>query len=192
MMTKEGYDDRVETLISAERIHERVAEMGAEISDDYRELDPIVVCILKGSLPFFADLGRQLSVPVRYDALAVSSYDGAAMSSSGVVKFTHDLSMDITGQHVLLVEDIVDTGLTITYLRNALGARRPASLKVATLLDKPSRRQVYTPVDYRGFVIPDAFVVGYGLDFDQYYRNLPYVGILHDAPLSEKDSTETS
>lgn len=170
----------VRVLIDAETIRRRVAELGAEISRDFAGARPTLVCILKGSMPFFVDLARAITLPVRYDYLAVSSYDGT--ESSGVVRFTSDLSDSIEGRHVLVVEDIVDTGLTMNYLFDALAARHPASLSLATLLDKPSRRKAPVDIRYRGFEIPDEFVVGYGLDFNQYFRNLPDVCVLQSLP----------
>lgn len=171
---------KMHTLLSDEDLQQRILELAEEISRDYEGRDPLLVCILKGSMPFFIDLSRKMSVPHRHDYLAVQSYEGT--KSTGVVKFVADLSSSIEGQHVILVEDIVDTGLTMSYLLESLGARGPASLKVATLLDKPSRRQKPVDIHYRGFEIPDQFVVGFGLDYDQYFRNLPYVAVLDEVP----------
>lgn len=171
----------IRELIDAEKLQARIAEMGAELTDAYRGLDPVLVCILKGSMPFFAALGQAMTIPVRYDYLAVASYHGGT-KSSGVVKFLADLSTDIVGRHVVLVEDIVDTGRTMAYLLENLKTRQPASLEVVTLLDKPSRREVDVPIGYRGFEIPDEFVIGFGLDYAQYYRNLPYIGVLEQIP----------
>lgn len=170
----------IRPLLSAEAIQERVRALGAEIARDYAGLDPVCVCTLKGSMPFFVDLTRAIEIPLRYDYLAVQSYEGT--QSSGVVKFTADLSGSIEGRHVLMIEDIVDTGLTMGYLFEALRARQPASLALATLLDKPARREVDVPIRYTGFEIGDEFVVGYGLDYEQYFRNLPYVGVLEEIP----------
>lgn len=167
----------LEVLLDAEQIARRVTEMGEHISADYAERDLLLVCILKGSLVFFGDLCRHVALPARVDTLAVSSYHGGT-SSSGAVRFVSDLRESIEGRDVLLVEDIVDTGLTINHLTRVLAARNPASLRVATLLDKPSRRKVEVDVAYRGFEIPDRFVVGYGLDYMEYFRNLPYVAVL--------------
>ncbi len=172
-------------LITAESIQARIAELGAQISEDYAGRNPVLVCILKGSMPFFVDLARRIRIPVRFDYLAVESYRGT--KSTGVVKFTADLSGPIEGRHVLLVEDIVDTGLTMGYLLESLGARRPASLRVVTLLDKPARRQTDVDLAYTGFQIPDEFVVGYGLDYEQYFRNLPYVAVLVEIPALPAD-----
>jgi len=173
----------VRTLIAAPEIASRVHALGESISRDYAGRDLVMVCILKGSLVFYADLLRAITIPVRCDALAVESYHGT--QTSGEVRFTADLRSSIEGKHVLLVEDIVDTGLTVSYLLGALGARRPASISVATLLDKPSRRQTPVVLAYTGFEIPDAFVVGYGLDYEQYFRNLPYVAVLEEIPSLE-------
>jgi hypoxanthine phosphoribosyltransferase len=165
-----------EILYSPEQIASRVAELGAEIREWYPKSEPIVVVgVLKGSFLFMADLVRSLSGPVHCEFLGVSSYVGT--HSSGAVQITQDLRADIQDRHVLLVEDIVDTGLTLEYLRRTLEARQPRSLKVVALLDKPSRRQVPVQVDLIGFEIPDLFVIGYGLDLDQLWRNLPYIGV---------------
>lgn len=165
-----------EVLIDADRIAHRVAELGREIRAHYGPSDPIVVVgVLKGSFLFMADLVRHLEGPVICEFLGVSSYVGT--HSSGAVQITQDLKADVAGKHVVLVEDIVDTGLTLEYLRRAIDARQPASLQVVALLDKPSRRKVLVHVDRVGFEIPDLFVVGYGLDLDQLYRNLPYIGV---------------
>lgn len=170
-------DHTLETLISAERIAARVAELGAGIRRGYpSDATLTAVGVLKGSFMFMADLVRALDGPVLVEFLGVSSYVGTR--SSGAVQIIQDLRVDIAGKHVLLVEDIVDTGLTLDYLRRTLAARNPASLQVVALLDKPSRRQVEVTVDHVGFEIPDLFVAGYGLDFDQLHRNLPYVGVI--------------
>ena len=171
---------KLQVLFSEEQISARIDELAAKLSTDYAGRDPLMICILKGSMPFFVDLTRAMTVPLRHDYLAVQSYEGT--SSTGVVRFVADLSSSIEGQHVVIVEDIVDTGLTMSYLLHALGARGPASLKVATLLDKPSRRKQEVVIDYCGFSIPDQFVVGYGLDYEQYFRNLPYVAVLEEVP----------
>jgi len=170
-------NDLEEVLITEEAITKRVKELGAQISEDYRACDLVVVGILKGALVFMADLIRHLTIPVIMDFAVVSSY-GAATRSSGVVRILKDLDQPIEGKHVLIVEDIIDTGLTMHYLVNNLKARKPLSVKVCTLLDKPSRREVDIMPDYCGFSIPDRFVVGYGLDYAEYYRNLPQVGVL--------------
>jgi hypoxanthine phosphoribosyltransferase len=161
-------------LISADRIAERVAGMGREVSAGMPNGEFVVVGVLRGAFIFMADLVRALSREHRCDFLSVRSY-GDATETSGVVEITGDLLLPIEGQHVLLVEDIVDTGLTLKYLLDVLGARRPASLHVCALLSKPARRRVEVPVHFLGFEIPDVFVVGYGLDFGQRYRHLPYL-----------------
>lgn len=168
---------RIETLIAADRIAARIADMGAEIREAFGDEPILCVGVLKGSFIFMADLMRQISGDVRCDFLGVSSYHGT--ESTGVVRITHDLRSNIESQHVLVVEDIVDTGLTLDFLLRTLEVRGPRSLKVASFLDKPSRRKADVPVHFTGFSIPDAFVVGYGLDLDERYRGLPYVGVYH-------------
>ena len=166
-----------ETLIESERLHSRVAELGAEISADYAERDLVMVGVLKGALIFMADLMRELTVPCEIDLMAVSSY-GSATDSSGVVRILKDLDTSINGRDVLIVEDIVDSGLTLQYLLRNLKARDPASVEVCALLTKPERRRVETPIRYVGFEIPDRFAIGYGLDHAQRHRNLDYVAAL--------------
>ena len=164
-------------LFTAEQIRARVEEMAADIAADYREREPVLVGVLDGAVVFLADLMRALPISVRVDFVKWSSYgDGA--SSSGEVQLLKDLSFSVEGKHVLVVEDIVDTGLTLRYLLENLETRDVASLAVAALLDKPSRRQAQVKLDYIGFEVPDEFVVGYGLDFAQRYRNLPYIAAL--------------
>jgi hypoxanthine phosphoribosyltransferase len=172
---------KVRPLITADRISARCRELGEQISADYDGKDLTLVCILKGSMTFFCDLARQIRIPMRVDTLQVSSYHSGT-HSSGVVKFISDLSNPIEGRHVLLVEDIVDTGLTMSHLFEVLATRHPASLKLCSLLDKPSRRKVTVDIDYLGFTIPDEFVVGYGLDYGEFYRNLPDVSVLEAIP----------
>ena len=164
-------------LFTPEQIAQRVAQLGSLLERDYAELDPLVVVVLKGSAIFAADLLRTLPFSVQVDYIGTSSY-GDDTTSSGQVRIVKDLEADIRGRHVLLVEDIVDTGLTLNFLRQTLGLREPASLKICTLLDKPSRRRVEVPVDYIGFEIDDFFVIGYGLDYASRYRNLPYIGVM--------------
>lgn len=166
-----------EVLVSTEALAARIKELGEAISADYADRDILMVGVLRGAVIFMADLARAISRPVTIDFMAVSSY-GASTSSSGVVKIVKDLDEDVAGKHLLIVEDIIDSGLTLKYLFENLKSRRPASVKICTLLSKPSRRKVDVPVDYNGFTIPDDFVVGYGLDFAEKYRNLPYVGVL--------------
>jgi hypoxanthine phosphoribosyltransferase len=170
--------DVAEVLLSEEQISAKVAELGAQIGSDYEGRELTLVSVLKGSLPFMADLMRRISVPLRIDLMEVSSYGGTATESSGLVRILKDLSAPIEGRDVLLVEDIIDTGLTLNYLMKYLKGKNPRSIKICTLLDKPARRLVEIQLDYVGFEIPDAFVVGYGLDFGEVYRNLRFVGIL--------------
>jgi hypoxanthine phosphoribosyltransferase len=165
------------TLLTAEQIQSRVAEMGAAISTEHAGESLLVIGILKGAFVFCADLVRQIKVPVQVDFMAVSSY-GASTESSGVIRIVKDLEASVEGRHVLLVEDIVDSGLTLRYLREYLEHQHPASLKVCVLLDKPSRRKTEVAVDYLGFTIPDEFIVGYGIDYAEQYRHLPYIGII--------------
>ncbi len=165
-------------LITKEALEARVAELGAEITRDYEgEKKILVLGILKGAVPFMADLIREIKLPLAYDFMALSSY-GASTKSSGVVRILKDLERSVDGVNILVVEDIVDTGLTLKYLKENLRARNPLSIRVVTLLDKAKRRQVAVTPDYKGFAIYDEFVVGYGLDFDERYRNLPYIGVL--------------
>ena len=168
---------REELLLTREQIAVRVAEMGAEITKDYAGKELMTICILKGAVVFFVDLIRQIDLPLSMDFMAISSY-GSATKSSGVVRILKDLDKPINGKHVLVIEDIVDSGMTLSFLRDNLLSRGAASLKIATLLDKPDRRRVPLHVDYCGFVIPDEFVVGYGLDYAETYRNLPDIGVL--------------
>jgi hypoxanthine phosphoribosyltransferase len=165
----------LEPLITEERLRARIAELGRDIARDYAGKSLVVVAVLKGSFIFVADLVRAVALPLEVEFIGISSYAGT--SSSGVVQITQDLSRPIAGEHVLLVEDVVDSGLTMSYLIDNLSTRRPASVQVCALLEKPSRAKVKVPIAYRGFEIPDEFVVGYGLDVDGKYRNLPYVGI---------------
>ncbi len=168
----------VQVLIDSATLQTRVRELGEQIARDYgADNPPLLVGVLKGSLVFLADLMRCMPIPVSYDFVAISSY-GVETRTSGVVRLLKDLDTSIAGRHVLVVEDILDTGLTLSYLLELLRTRNPASLKVCTLLRKPSRQKVAVPVDYCGFDIPDQFVVGYGLDYAERYRNLPFIGIL--------------
>lgn len=172
--TVRGMDPR--PLLSESVIQARVRELGAAITRDYEGADLVLVGVLKGAFVFLADLVRAIELPLAVDFLSVSSY-GADTESSGVVRMTEDLSLPIAGKEVLLVEDIVDTGLTASYLLRNLRTRNPAGVKLCTLLHKPSRSRVEVPIDYCGFVVEDAFLVGYGLDHDQRFRNLPYIGL---------------
>lgn len=169
-------------LLSEEAIRDRVRELGRALSERYAGKAPILVNILKGGFVFLADLIRSMDVPVELDFMVVSSYEDRT-ESSGVVRILSDLGLNIEGRHVLIVEDIVDTGLTLEYLRELLLARNPASLGIVTLLDKHERRQVAVPIDHVGFRIPDEFVVGYGLDYAQRFRNLPYITILDESDI---------
>lgn len=168
---------RLATMLSAEQIKERVRELGVEITRDYTAKPLVLVCVLKGSFVFAADLARAIDLPLRIDFLGVRSY-GAGTETSGVVQIIQDLSRPIEREHVLLVEDIVDTGLTIAHLIDLLRTRGPASVRVCSLLHKPARARTKVGIDYLGFTIEDRFVVGYGLDFGEQHRNLPYIGIL--------------
>ena len=171
------HDDVEEILLDTATIDARVAELGAQLSTDYAGLDPVLVSVLKGSLVFLADLMRAMDLPSSIDLMEVSSY-GAGTETSGQVRILKDLSKPIEGRDVIVVEDIIDTGLTLNYLLRYLAERHPASIKVCCLLDKPARRLAEIAIDYRGFTIPDRFVIGYGLDYDERYRNLPYIGVL--------------
>jgi hypoxanthine phosphoribosyltransferase len=170
--------DIAKVLISEERIQARVRELGAQIGQDYAAEDNLLlVGVLKGCAMFMVDLARAIDLPLAIDFIAVASY-GASTESSGVVRLLKDLDTDIAGRNLLIVEDIIDSGLTLDYLRSQLLRRNPASMRICTLLNKPERRKAQVQVDYLGFDIPNEFVVGYGLDYDERYRNLPYVGVL--------------
>ncbi len=173
----EKRNDIQKILISEEQLAAKVAELGAAISWDYEGKKLMILGVLKGSVVFMADLLRHITIPVEMDFMAVSSY-GAGVKTTGVVKILKDLDRLIEGYHVLVVEDILDSGMTLSYLTELLRDRGPASVRIATLLDKPERRKVDIAPDYVGFTVPDEFVVGYGLDYAELYRNLPYVGIL--------------
>lgn len=164
-------------LYSREAIAARVKELGEQLSRDYADSDPLVVVVLKGSAMFASDLLREMPIRVEVDYIGTSSY-GDATESSGHVRIVKDISASLQGRHVIIIEDIVDTGLTLDYLLRTLNLREPASLKICALLDKPSRRRAEVPVDYIGFSIDDHFVIGYGLDYASRYRNLPYIGVL--------------
>jgi hypoxanthine phosphoribosyltransferase len=172
------HDFIAETLIDEQTLQTRIAELGAEISRDYAGKDLLLICILRGGLVFMVDLMRHITIPHQLDFMAVSSYGNGERKSSGSVRLSLDLKTDIRGKDVLLVEDIVDSGNTIAYVLEFLQTRQPRSLKVCALLDKPERRETPVPVHYRGFTIPNKFVFGYGLDLDEYYRNLPFVGVV--------------
>lgn len=170
-------EDIQEVLFSEKTLDQRITELGAQITEDYRGKSLIIVGILKGSNIFTSDLVRKIDLPLRMEFMAVSSY-GNATQSTGVVKILKDLDRGIEGEHVLIVEDIVDSGLTLKYLKDILLTRNPESVKICTLLDKPARRKENITPDYSGFEVPDEFIVGYGIDYAERYRNLPYVGIL--------------
>jgi hypoxanthine phosphoribosyltransferase len=170
-------DDIEEVLLSSEEIHKKIEELGKCISADYKDKNLLMVSILKGSVVFMADLMRQITVPARIDFMSVSSY-GTGVKTSGVVKITKDLDVPLEGYDLLIVEDILDSGLTLHYIIEILKSRKPRSVSICTLLDKPERRKVEVRTDYLGFNIPDKFVVGYGLDYAEKYRNLPYIGVL--------------
>jgi hypoxanthine phosphoribosyltransferase len=166
-------------LLTEDQIRRRVAELGERISSDYADDPPILVNVLKGGVIFLADLIRAIPLPVEIDFMEVSSY-GDGTSSTGVVRILEDLSLSVTGRHVLLVEDIVDTGHTLQYIMDNLATRHPKSVRICTLLDRRGRRETEVPLDYVGFVVPNKFVVGYGLDLAQKYRNLPHIAVLDD------------
>ncbi|MBE5856956.1 MAG: hypoxanthine phosphoribosyltransferase [Lachnospiraceae bacterium] len=169
--------ENVKVMLSEEEVDKRIQEIGDQISKDYAGKQVHLVCVLKGGAFFMVELAKRITVPVSLDFMSVSSY-GSDTKSSGVVKIIKDLDEPLNGKDVLVVEDIIDSGRTLSYLLEMLKDRKPASLKLCTLLDKPSRRVIDVDVDYTGFQIPDEFVVGYGLDYDQRYRNLPYIGIM--------------
>ena len=173
-----------EVLIDEQTLQGRIAELGQELSSDYEGRELLLVGVLKGAVFFLADLMRHLTIPCEIDFMAISSY-GASTDSSGVVRILKDLDINIEGCHVLVVEDIIDSGLTLSYLMRNLEARNPASLEICSLLTKPERREIDVPVRYVGFEIPNRFVIGYGLDFGERYRNLPYVGVLDPALVPE-------
>lgn len=171
-------NDILRVLLSKEDIAQKVREMGAQISRDYADSKGLMlVTILKGAVVFLADIMREITVPNEIDFMVVSSY-GSGVKSSGVVKIVKDLDVPLAGKDLLIVEDILDSGLTLSYIRELLESRSPNSIRIATLLDKPARRKVDLQADYVGYAVPDEFVVGYGLDYNELYRNLPYIGIL--------------
>jgi hypoxanthine phosphoribosyltransferase len=176
--------DVSEILIDEDALHRRIGELGEEISADYGGRDLLLIGVLKGAVVFMADLMRRLTVPCEIDFMAISSYGGQT-DSSGVVRILKDLDMNIKDRHVLVVEDIIDSGLTLSYLMRNLRSREPATLEICALMTKPSRREIDVPVRYVGFEIPNRFVIGYGLDFGERYRNLPYVGVLNPELVSE-------
>ncbi|MCI7812198.1 MAG: hypoxanthine phosphoribosyltransferase [Lachnospiraceae bacterium] len=167
----------IKVLVSEEEVNRRIKEIGEQISKDFAGKEIHLVCVLKGGVFFTCELAKRITIPVSLDFMSVSSY-GAGTTSSGVVKIVKDLDQPLEGKHVIIVEDIIDSGRTLSYLMDMLKKRNPASMTLCTLLDKPERRVVDVKVDYVGFNIPDEFVVGYGLDYDQKYRNLPYIGVV--------------
>ncbi|MNJ53074.1 hypoxanthine phosphoribosyltransferase [Paenibacillus bouchesdurhonensis] len=171
------HNDIKEVLITREQIQEKVVELGQRLSEEYAGRNPLVICILKGAFIFMADLVKEISVPLELDFMAVSSY-GTSTKSSGEVKIIKDLDSSVEGRDVLIVEDIIDSGLTLSYLVDVLERRKVSSVKIVTLFDKPAGRTVDLEADMSGFVLPDEFVVGYGLDYAEKYRNLPYIGVL--------------
>lgn len=171
-------DDVAEILIGEKELQARIAQLGQAISADYQGKDLLAVCILRGAVIFLSDLTRHITIPHEIDFMAVSSYGGTRTESSGVVRIVMDLKTNIQGRDVLIVEDIVDSGLTLSYIISNLKTRQPASLRTCALLNKRERREVDVPLDYVGFDIPDKFVIGYGLDYDEKYRNLPFIGVL--------------
>ncbi|AIF50059.1 MULTISPECIES: hypoxanthine phosphoribosyltransferase [unclassified Pelosinus] len=170
-------NDVERVLLSEEELAGRIAEIGAQITADYAGKEILMIGVLRGAVLFMADLARAIKIPVAIDFMAVSSY-GAGTSSSGVVRILKDLDENVEGKHVLVVEDIIDSGLTLNYLMDNLKSRKPASIQICTLLNKPDRRKVDVDIAYNGFTIPDYFVIGYGLDYAEKYRNLPFIGIL--------------
>lgn len=179
----QGIVDRV--LFTEEQIQQKIKELGAQISADYAGKELLLVCILKGGLMFMADLAKEISVPTAYDFISISSY-GKATKSSGVVRILKDLDADIAGKHVLIVEDIIDTGLTLSYLIGNLKSRHPASLEICTLLDKPEGRRVPINIRYRGFEVPNQFIVGYGLDYMEHFRNVPFIFVMKPDLIAEE------
>ena len=170
-------EDVLRVLLSEDEIREKVRELGGKITADYKNSNLMLVTVLKGAVVFLADLMRQIDVPAEIDFMVVSSY-GSGVKSSGVVKIVKDLDVPLAGKDILIVEDILDSGLTLSYIKELLESRGPRSIRIATLLDKPSRRKVDLQADYIGFSVPDEFVIGYGLDYDEKYRNLPYIGVV--------------
>jgi len=179
------YNDLEKILVTREEIAKAVKSLGQALTEKFRGESPVFVCILKGASVFFTDLIREIDAPLTTDFMVVSSY-GSSTKSTGVVKIVKDLDKPVMGKHVVLVEDIVDSGMTLSYLKKVFANREAASVSIVTLLDKPARRRVDLTVDYSCFNIPDAFVVGYGLDYDEKYRNLPDIGVLHPKIYSEE------
>ncbi len=185
MISNDMIQDIERVLISEEELAAIVKDLGAKISEDYKDKDLLLVSILKGSVVFMADLMREIKIPCNIDFMAVSSY-GSGTKSSGVVKIIKDLDSSIEGKDLLIVEDILDSGRTLSYIREILLARNPKSIKICTLFDKPERREAEIYADYIGSQVPNEFIVGYGLDYNEYYRNLPYIGALKRSVYSEE------
>ncbi|MGH2748766.1 MAG: hypoxanthine phosphoribosyltransferase [Actinomycetota bacterium] len=188
-MTAEVHEDIQEILVTADQIQDKIAELAKQITEEYRDKDVLLVGVLKGAFVFMSDLARHIQLPIEFDFMAVSSY-GSSTKSSGVVRILKDLDYEITGRHVLLVEDIIDSGLTISYLLRYLEARRPASLEICSLFWKKGEQAVPLEVKYPGFEIPPVFVVGYGLDYSEKYRNLPYIGVLKPSAYEVESTSE--
>ena len=180
MIGKNMFDDIEKVLITEEELHNLVTDLGRKISEDYKDKDLLLVSVLKGSVIFMADLMRAITIPCNIDFMAVSSY-GAGTKTSGVVKIIKDLDKSIEGKDLLIVEDILDSGNTLYYLKEILSARKPNSIKICTLVDKPERREADIVADYIGDSVPNEFIVGYGLDYNEYYRNLPFIGVLKES-----------
>jgi hypoxanthine phosphoribosyltransferase len=185
----EVHQDIESILVTAEEIQDKIASLAKQITEDYRGRDLLLVGVLKGAFVFMSDLAREIQLPIEFDFMAVSSY-GSATKSSGVVRILKDLDYEITDRHVLLVEDIIDSGLTISYLLRYLEARRPASLEICSLFWKKGEQAVHLSVKYPGFEIPPVFVVGYGLDYAEKYRNLPYIGVLRESAYLSSGGSE--
>lgn len=183
-----NHDDIAKVLVSEEQIKQRIVELGAELRRDYANVegDIVLICILKGAVMFFADLAREMDLNLQMEFMGISSY-GNERRTSGIVRITKDIDTSITGKHVIIAEDIMDSGLTLSHLLQLLASRNPTSVKICCLLDKPSRRECELTPDYCGFVIPNEFVVGYGLDYDGFLRNLPYVGVLKPSVYSREE-----
>jgi len=171
------HNDIQEILFTEEQIQDKIRELGQMISEQYKDRNPLIICVLKGAYMFMADLTKRITIPIEVDFMAISSY-GQSTKSSGVVKIIKDLDMSVEGRDVIIAEDIIDSGLTLSYLVDVLERRNAKSVSIVTLFDKPAGRKVELEADYKGFILPDAFVVGFGLDYAEKYRNLPYIGIL--------------
>ena len=178
--------EKIKVMLSEQEVDAKICEIGKQISEDYAGKQVHLVCVLKGGSFFMCELAKRITVPVSLDFMSVSSY-GSGVKTSGVVKIIKDLDIDLHGLDLLIVEDILDSGLTLDYIRNMLMDRKPNSIRICTLLDKPERRKANITADYKGFEIPDEFVVGYGLDYAEHYRNLPYIGVLKPEVYSEAE-----